>query len=128
MFPHSALQAKYPASANNTSAGYAFVVMTWIYNFFFSYGIGPLSWAYPVEIMNTATRAKGTAITSMSCWIANFFIVSWIFLAKAIVLQLITWLQAQITPRAIAAIGWRYYICFAVMSATNALTIYCFFP
>ena len=36
--------------------------------------------------------------------------------------------QAQITPRAIKAIGWRYYICFAVMSATNALTIYLFFP
>lgn len=74
-FP-SALQAKYPAEVKNTSAGYAFVIMTWIYNFFFSYGIGPLSWAYPVEIMNTATRAKGTALTSMSCWIANFFIVS----------------------------------------------------
>lgn len=28
-----------------------------------------------MEIMNTATRAKGTAFTSMSCWIANFFIV-----------------------------------------------------
>ncbi|KAJ9102870.1 hypothetical protein QFC19_004598 [Naganishia cerealis] len=105
----TAIQAKYPASAGNTSAGYAFVMMTWIYNFAFSYGIGPLSWAYPVEIMNTATRAKGTALTSMSCWIANFFI-------------------AQITPRAIKAIGWRYYICFAVMSATNAITIYCFFP
>lgn len=72
----SALQACYPASKGNTSAGYAFVMMTWIYNFAFSYGIGPLSWAYPVEIMNTATRAKGTALTSMSCWIANFFIVS----------------------------------------------------
>ncbi|KAJ9092373.1 hypothetical protein QFC21_006875 [Naganishia friedmannii] len=105
----TALQAKYPASVGNTSAGYAFVMMTWIYNFAFSYGIGPLSWAYPVEIMNTATRAKGTALTSMSCWIANFFI-------------------AQITPRAIKAIGWKYYICFSVMSFTNAVTIYLFFP
>ncbi|KAJ9113999.1 hypothetical protein QFC22_005817 [Naganishia vaughanmartiniae] len=102
-------RAKYPASVGNTSAGYAFVMMTWIYNFAFSYGIGPLSWAYPVEIMNTATRAKGTALTSMSCWIANFFI-------------------AQITPRAIKAIGWRYYICFSVMSFTNAITIYLLFP
>jgi hypothetical protein len=25
----------------------------------------------PVEIMNTAIRAKATALTSMSCWIAS---------------------------------------------------------
>jgi hypothetical protein len=28
----------------------------------------------PVEIMNTAIRAKATALTSMSAWIANFMI------------------------------------------------------
>lgn len=79
--------------------------------------------------MNTAIRAKGTALTSMSCWIANFFIVG---AAPSLVLRsFLTSFdipQAQITPRAIKAIGWRYYICFAVMSATNALTIYLFFP
>lgn len=33
--------------------------------------IGSLSWAYPVEIMNTAIRAKAVAITSMACWISS---------------------------------------------------------
>ncbi|BEI83789.1 hypothetical protein CcaverHIS002_0403930 [Cutaneotrichosporon cavernicola] len=36
--------------------------------------ISPLSWAYPVEIMNTPIGAKDTVRTSMACWIANFMI------------------------------------------------------
>lgn len=66
--------------------------MTWIYNFFFSSCIGPLSWAYPVEvsaqrpqadwinadrllqILPTHLRAQGTAITSSAAWISNFMI------------------------------------------------------
>lgn len=72
--------------------------------------------AYPVEILNTSIRAKGcvpllslrrvarradadppppasrsTALTSSSAWISNFMI-------------------AQVTPKAFAAIGWRYYM------------------
>lgn len=106
------VQAKYPASAGNTGASYAFVMMTWIFKFVpllssmslrsslsvissvaFSSAIGPLSWAYPVEvsflmiaaksknvlnslfqIFGTGVRAKATAITSMGCWISNFLI------------------------------------------------------
>lgn len=55
--------------------GRAFVALTWVWNIFFSW-IGSLSWAYPVEIMNSAIRAKAVAVTSMACWIANFMIVS----------------------------------------------------
>ncbi|KAI3599166.1 mfs sugar, partial [Moniliophthora roreri] len=61
---------------------------TWVFNFFFSACIGPLSWAYPAEIYSTRTRAKATAITSSSSWISNFFI-------------------AQVTPYAFRAVGWR---------------------
>jgi hypothetical protein len=57
-------------------------------NFAFSSAIGPISWAYPVEIMSTAIRAKGTAITSSAAWISNFMI-------------------AQVTPIAFREIGWR---------------------
>ena len=105
----TAIQAKYPAAANNTSASYAFVMMTWIFNFFFSAGIGPLSWAYPVEIMNTSIRAKGTAVSSMACWVSNFMI-------------------GQVTPKAFAAIGWKYYVVFAICGFTNGLTIWLLFP
>ncbi len=83
--------------------------MIWIFNFFFSAGIGPLSWAVPVEILNTSVRAKGTALTSMSCWVANFMI-------------------GQITPKALASVGWKYYILFAVGGFTNALTFWLILP
>lgn len=74
----SALQAKYPADplnpdATNVSAGYAFVIMTWIFNFAFSLGIGPISWAVPPAIFTTGIRSKGTALSSMSAWIASEF-------------------------------------------------------
>ena len=41
----------------------------------------------------------------MSAWIANFLI-------------------AQVTPKAFAAVGWRYYMVFAILSATNAIFFY----
>ncbi|KAJ7082307.1 general substrate transporter [Mycena epipterygia] len=82
---------------------------TWIFNFFFSACIGPLSWAYPAEIYSTRTRAKATAITSSASWISNFFI-------------------AQVTPHAFQGIGWKYYLVFAICGHTNALFIWAFFP
>ncbi|KAG8878213.1 hypothetical protein FRB98_006314 [Tulasnella sp. 332] len=103
------IQATYANSKHKISAGWAFVMMTWIFNFAFSSGIGPLSWAYPVEILNTGIRAKGTALTSMGAWLFNFFI-------------------GQISPIALQNIQWKYYIVFAVGGFTNALTIYLFFP
>ncbi|KNZ80282.1 High-affinity glucose transporter, partial [Termitomyces sp. J132] len=84
-------------------------VTTWVFNFFFSACIGPLSWAYPAEIFSTRTRAKSTAITSSSSWISNFFI-------------------AQVTPIAFKHIGWKYYLVFAICGHSNALFIWAFFP
>ncbi|KAJ7097090.1 hypothetical protein B0H15DRAFT_31565 [Mycena belliarum] len=84
-------------------------ISTWVFNFFFSSCIGPLSWAYPAEIYSTRTRAKATAITSSASWISNFFI-------------------AQVTPPAFLGIGWKYYLVFAICGHTNALFIWAFFP
>jgi sugar porter (SP) family MFS transporter len=105
----TALQARYPASTGNIGAAYAYIVMTWLFNFAFSCAVGPISWAYPAEIFSTSIRAKGTAVTSMACWVANFMI-------------------AQVSPIALDNIGWRYYLVFVVCSFTNALTFYLFFP
>jgi hypothetical protein len=62
------------APSTDSSQARAFVAVNWLWNMIFSACIGPISWAYPVEIMNTAIRAKGTALTSMACWISNFMI------------------------------------------------------
>ncbi|KAF9466680.1 general substrate transporter [Collybia nuda] len=96
------LMARYPVLTT------LFFFRTWVFNFFFSACIGPLSWAYPAEIFSTRTRAKSTAITSSSSWISNFFI-------------------AQVTPKAFGAIGWKYLV-FAICGHTNALFIWAFYP
>lgn len=64
------LQARFPNTGPNfsSSAAIAFVAMTWLFNLVFSAGIGPLSWAIPVEMFNTGQRAKATAMTSMAAW------------------------------------------------------------
>ncbi|KAF9031875.1 general substrate transporter [Hymenopellis radicata] len=95
----SILMARYPGTVDKT----------WVFNFFFSACIGPLSWAYPVEIYSTRTRAKATAITSSSSWLSNFFI-------------------AEVTPKAFNRIGWKYYLVFAICGHTNALFIWAFYP
>jgi len=105
----TAIYKTYPASVPNMPAHRAFVYMTWVYNFAFSSCIGPLSWAYPVEVLPTHLRAAGTSLTSMSAWISNFMI-------------------AQVTPKAFAAIGWRYYLVFCILSITNAVTFWAILP
>jgi len=103
------LMARYPGTVHNNAAHYIFILTTWVFNFFFSACIGPLSWAYPAEIFSTRTRAKSTAITSSASWISNFFI-------------------AQVTPVAFSNIGWKYYLVFAICGHTNALFIWAFYP
>lgn len=65
------LMARFPAGSDNDNASRAFVSMTWLFNLVFSSCIGPLSWAIPVEMFNSATRAKATAVTSSAAWISN---------------------------------------------------------
>jgi len=103
------LMARWPGTVNNNAAHYIFILTTWVFNFFFSACIGPLSWAYPAEIYSTRTRAKATAITSSGSWISNFFI-------------------AQVTSPAFLNIGWKYYLVFAICGHTNALFIWAFYP
>ncbi|KAE9394578.1 general substrate transporter [Gymnopus androsaceus JB14] len=76
------------------------VLTTWVFNFFFSACIGPLSWAYPAEIYSTRTRAKATALTSSASWLSNFFI-------------------AQVTPIAFQHIGWNALFIWAFYPETS---------
>ncbi|RDW63630.1 hypothetical protein BP6252_11175 [Coleophoma cylindrospora] len=105
----AALLAVYPPSSENTSAHWAFIVAsTWVFNFCFC-ASGTMSWIIPAEIFNTATRVKGISIATMVSFAFNTMI-------------------GQVTPVALAAIGWRYYILFIVCDVCNALFFYLFLP
>ncbi|CBQ69845.1 conserved hypothetical protein [Sporisorium reilianum SRZ2] len=60
-------------------------------------------------MMGTSIRAKGTTLTSISCWLANFMI-------------------GQVTPKALESVGWKYYILFAVGGFSNAVTFWLILP
>lgn len=90
----TALLAQFPPGVSrNIGAGWGFTLMTWVYNFSFSATCGPLSWIVPAEIFDTRTRAKGVSIGVMVSFAFNTLI-------------------GQITPIAMAAVGWRYYLLF----------------
>jgi sugar porter (SP) family MFS transporter len=108
----TALLAKFPPGTGNSGASWAFIIMTWLYNFSFSATCGPLSWIIPAEIFDTKTRSKGVSIATMTSFAFNTMI-------------------GQTTSVALddeTGIGWRWYIVFIVCNFTNAVFFYMFMP
>lgn len=78
------LLARYPPGvSNNRGAQWAFIVMTWVYNYSFSATCGPLSWIIPAEVFDTRTRAKGVSIATMTSFAFNTMIVGPTFIPSA---------------------------------------------
>nr|OQO26525.1 hypothetical protein B0A51_07928 [Rachicladosporium sp. CCFEE 5018] len=91
-----------PGVANNASASWGFIVVTWLYNISFSATNGPLSWIVPAEIFDTRTRSKGVSIGVMVSFAFNTMI-------------------GQVTPIAMQRLGWKFYLLFVVCNFTNAI-------
>ena len=106
---NSAIIKVFPTGSNNDAAHWAFVVLTWLFNFVFFITSGPLSWSIPAELFGTAMRLKGVSWGAMTSFAFNTMI-------------------GQVTPIAITAIGWKYYIVFIVCNLTNAIFFFCFQP
>lgn len=105
----AALLAEFPPSSNNNAAHWGFVVAsTWVFNFCFC-ASGTMSWIIPAEIFNTTTRTKGVSIATMVSFAFNTMI-------------------GQVTPIALAKVGWRYYLLFIVCDITNAIFFYFCLP
>uniref|UniRef100_A0A060T9X3 ARAD1D18194p n=1 Tax=Blastobotrys adeninivorans TaxID=409370 RepID=A0A060T9X3_BLAAD len=104
------LLAEFPAGeSNNRSAQIGFIASTWIYNFIFSACCGPLSWIIPAESFNIATRSKGVSLSSMVSFAFNTMI-------------------GQVTDKAIADVGYKYFYLFIVCNFTNALWFWAILP
>ncbi|CDK29386.1 unnamed protein product [Kuraishia capsulata CBS 1993] len=91
------------------SAQIGFIASTWIYNFIFSCTCGPLSWVIPAEIFNSATRSKGVAIATMTCFAMNTMI-------------------GQITDKAMNDVYYKYYYLFIICNFTNAIFFWAILP
>ncbi|KAI0468119.1 MFS sugar transporter-like protein [Xylaria cf. heliscus] len=104
------LLALFPPSSNSGgTAGWGFIIVTWIFNISFSYACGPLSWIIPAEIFDTHTRSKGVSIATMTSFAFNTLI-------------------GQVTEIAVEAVGWRYFLLFVIANFTNAIFFYAILP
>jgi Sugar (and other) transporter len=84
-----------PEAERNEHAAWAFISMTWLFNFSFSATCGPLSWIIPAEIFDTRTRARGVSIATMVSFAFNTMI-------------------GQTTSTAMKTIQYRWYYLFCV--------------
>ncbi|KAL7623401.1 hypothetical protein AAE478_007083 [Parahypoxylon ruwenzoriense] len=104
------LLALYPPDTDSAStAGWGFIIVTWLYNISFSFACGPLSWIIPAEIFDTHTRSKGVSLATMTSFAFNTLI-------------------GQVTGIAVDTVGWRYFVVFAVCNLTNAVFFYLVLP
>ena len=79
------------------SAGIGAVAMLFIFETAFTIGLQATVWVYSSEILPLRLRQKGSSISTAANWICTFIVV-------------------QITPVALANIGWRTYIIYAVLN------------
>lgn len=89
--------------------GIGAAAMLFVFEGAFTIGFQATVWVYPSEILPLRLRQRGSSISTACNWIFNFAIV-------------------QLTPPAIANIGYRTYIIFAVLNACWVPIIYFFFP
>lgn len=95
------------ASPGN-GASYGVVVFIFLFGVLFSYGYTPLQALYPVECLNTQTRAKGVAVSNVCMAIAGVY-------------------NTFAPPVAMSRIGWRWYFFYIIWDIFEIVIIYFFF-
>ncbi|KAF3052901.1 hypothetical protein E8E11_011433 [Didymella keratinophila] len=94
---------------NEKAAGWAAVVMVWLFVIHFGYSWGPCAWILIAEIWPISTRPYGTALGGSSNWMNNFII-------------------GQITPDLLEHITYGTYILFGLLTLLGAAFIWFFVP
>lgn len=94
---------------NAPGAGWAAIVMVWLFVIHFGYSWGPCAWILIAEIWPISTRPYGTALGGSSNWMNNFII-------------------GQITPDLLEKITYGTYILFGLITFLGAAFIWFFVP
>ncbi|KAJ4371000.1 hypothetical protein N0V86_008694 [Didymella sp. IMI 355093] len=99
------LAKNYNNFENQKGAGWAAVVMVWLFVIHFGYSWGPCAWILIAEIWPISTRPYGTALGGSSNWMNNFII-------------------GQITPDLLEHITYGTYILFGLLTLLGAAFIW----
>lgn len=108
LISEAAIQARF-LGGTNKSALAGGVAMLYSYVFFYAMFLDGCSFWYVGEIFPSHLRANGFALAMAGICLAD-----------------IIWLGAA--PTAFAAIGWKYYLFFIIITAITAVTVYFKFP
>ncbi|KAI1206959.1 general substrate transporter [Annulohypoxylon truncatum] len=95
--------------ASQAAAGWAAVVMVWLFVIHFGYSWGPCSWIIVAEIWPLSSRPYGTSLGASSNWMNNFIV-------------------GQVTPIMLTKIGYGTYILFGLLTFMGAAFIWFFVP
>ncbi|KAJ9102618.1 hypothetical protein QFC19_004727 [Naganishia cerealis] len=96
-------------TSGSKAAGAAATAVLFLYMGLFTTGFQAVVWVYPSEILPLQMRSKGSSISTAANWICNFAIV-------------------EMTPSAVANIGYKFYIIFAILNAIWVPVIYFLCP
>ncbi|KAL6231970.1 hypothetical protein BDW75DRAFT_243398 [Aspergillus navahoensis] len=102
------LSSRFDAT-KDPSLGRAVLAFIFIYTLFFTSGVSPMSYAYPIELFPYSLRGRGLAFT-------NSFTMSGLIIGLFV------------NPIALTDIGWRYYILFCVLLGIMVVLVYLLFP
>ncbi|KAJ5353597.1 hypothetical protein N7541_006161 [Penicillium brevicompactum] len=96
-------------AVDNQQSAIAAVFFIFAFEACFTWGWMATVWIYPAEILPLKVRSKGAALAAAADFLGNFLVV-------------------EITPPALANIGYKTYIIFAVFNIVTAFIVYCFYP
>ncbi|KUI62552.1 Sugar transporter STL1 [Cytospora mali] len=92
-----------------TSGVTLIVAMYFLYYAAFAVSFLNVPWLYPPEINSLKMRSMGASLASCSNWLFNG-------------------ISATVTPMALAQIGWRYYLMWAIFNFSFIPLVYFFYP
>ncbi|KAL8946964.1 MAG: hypothetical protein Q9222_006704 [Ikaeria aurantiellina] len=95
--------------ATHKAAGWAAVVMVWLFVVNFGYSWGPCAWVLISEVWPLSNRAYGIALGASSNWMSNFIV-------------------GQITPDLLKRITYGTFIFFGLMTAGGAVFLWWYVP
>ncbi|KAL8710835.1 MAG: hypothetical protein Q9220_004638 [cf. Caloplaca sp. 1 TL-2023] len=95
--------------ATHKAAGWAAVVMVWLFVVNFGYSWGPCAWVLISEVWPLSNRAYGIALGASSNWMSNFIV-------------------GQITPDLLKRITYGTFIFFGLMTVGGAVFLWWYVP
>lgn len=104
-----AVLTKLYSGSDNSSASAAIVFMIFFFYAWYSVVWTPLSYLYPIEVLNYSLRANGLSIFNGAIYLAAFF-------------------NTYVIPYAMAWSGWGFYLISAFWVFIEVVVVYFYFP